>query len=63
MLVGMGIDYESLSDREADLFAKVNVTKLALALAEQDCEVISMQERDEGLESYYINLVGGGKSE
>ena len=37
--------------------------KLALALAEQDCEVISMQERDESLESYYINLVGGGKSE
>ncbi len=63
VLDGMDIDYEILSDREADLFAKVNVTKLALALAKQDCEVISMQERDEGLESYYINLVGGGKSE
>ena len=63
MLDEMDIEYEILSDWEADLFAKVNVTKLVLALAEQDCEVISMQERDEGLESYYINLAGGGKSE
>ena len=32
-----------------------------LALAEESCEVLSMQERNESLESYYINLVGGGK--
>ena len=30
-----------------------------LALAEEHCEVFSIQERDESLESYYIRLIGG----
>ena len=55
----MNIEYKILSDTDADIYAKVNVTKLALALAEHDCEIISMQEHDESLESYYINLIGG----
>ncbi len=59
----MGIEYNIISDRTADVFAKVNVSKLTMALSKEDCEVISMQERDESLESYYIGLVGGGKNE
>lgn len=59
----MKIEYNIISDRTADVFAKVNVSKLTLALSKEDCEVISMQERDESLESYYISLVGGGKNE
>jgi ABC-2 type transport system ATP-binding protein len=38
----------------------VNVTQLAAALAKENCEVLSMQEHDETLESYYLSLVGGG---
>ncbi len=59
----MEIEYNIISDRTADVFAKVNVSKLTMALSKEDCEVISMQERDESLESYYISLVGGGKNE
>lgn len=59
----MGIEYNIISDRITDVFAKVNVSKLTMALSKEDCEVISMQERDESLESYYISLVGGGKNE
>lgn len=62
VLDGMKIDYNIISDNEADVFAKINVSKLTLTLSEEDCEVISMQERDESLESYYISLVGGGRS-
>ncbi len=58
----MGIEYNIISDRITDVFAKVNVSKLTMALSKEDCEVISMQERDESLESYYISLVGGGKN-
>jgi ABC-2 type transport system ATP-binding protein len=36
------------------------VTQLAGALAKENCDVLSMQEKDESLESYYISLVGGG---
>ena len=60
VLEGMGIEYKILSDTTADIFAKPNITQLTLALAQQNCEVLSMQERDESLESYYISLVGGG---
>lgn len=55
----MGMEYRIISDTTADIFAKVNVSKLASALAEENCEILSMQERDESLESYYISLVGG----
>ena len=44
----------------ADIFAKVNISKLTLALAEQECDVISLTEREESLESFYVNLIGGG---
>ena len=62
VLDGMQIDYKILSDTTADVYAKVNVSRLTVALAKENCEVVSMQERDESLESYYISLVGGGKN-
>ena len=52
-----------MSDSQADIFASVNVTALVLALAEMNCEVLSMNIRDESLESYYVSLVGGGSYE
>ena len=45
------------------IFASVNVTALVLELAEMNCEVLSMNIRDESLESYYVSLVGGGSYE
>ena len=59
----MGIDYKVLDDRRADIYAKVNVSKLTFALAKENCEVVSIQEHDESLESYFMSLVGGGKNE
>lgn len=59
----MKTEYKILSATTADVFAKLNVSRLALTLAKEDCEIISIQERDESLESYYVSLVGGGKNE
>lgn len=59
----MKIDYKIITDKIVDVYAKVNISRLTVALAKENCEVISMQERDESLESYYISLVGGGKHE
>ncbi len=59
VLDGMGVEYKILSETEADVFAKLNVTVLTNALTAEDCELVSVTERDESLESYYINLVGG----
>ena len=60
VLDGMGVDYKIRSEKEADIFAQLNVSQLTLALAKENCEALSMQERDESLESYFVNLVGGG---
>ena len=62
VLDSMNLEYKIISATTADVYAKVNVTQLAVALAKENCEVLSMQEKDESLESYYISLVGGGSN-
>ncbi len=62
-LDGMGLDYSVVSETEADVFGKVNVSSLTMALYKENCEVLSMHEHDESLESYYISLIGGGAHE
>lgn len=58
----MQLEYRILSESLADIYGKVPITKLIMALANEGCEVLSIQERDESLESYYVSLVGGGDS-
>ena len=60
VLETMGMEYEIRSEREANIFAKVNVTKLVFALRAEGCDLLDITKREESLESYYINLVGGG---
>ena len=59
VLDGMGVEYKILDSRTADVFAKLNFTQMALTLSEQGCDIITMEEKDESLESFYISLVGG----
>ncbi len=54
----LGQEYSVISANQADIYAKINITKLNLALAEEGCELISVAERDESLESYYVSLLG-----
>ena len=62
VLDGMGVEYRLVSDTAADIYAKPNITQLTLALADKGCEIISIKEQDESLESYYIGLLGGGNN-
>lgn len=59
VLDNMDMEYNVFSDTMADIYAKLNISQLVLALSEQGCDIISMTEREETLESYYVNLVGG----
>ncbi|MDO4548398.1 MAG: ATP-binding cassette domain-containing protein [Clostridia bacterium] len=63
VLDGMKIEYKILSDFLADVYGDIPVSKLASALAKENCEVLTLKERDESLESFYMNLVGGGANE
>lgn len=54
-------EYKILSEKEAEVYAKVNITKLSLALNKENCEILSLEEHSESLESFYISLLGGPK--
>ncbi|MBQ8180463.1 MAG: ATP-binding cassette domain-containing protein [Ruminococcus sp.] len=55
----INVDYSITGDNSADLFTKMSATKLINAISAENCEVFTMSERDESLESYFMNLVGG----
>ena len=55
------VEYKILTDTAADIYARISISRLAAALAEEGCELLSAKERDESLESYFIGLVGGGE--
>lgn len=59
----MKLEYNVVSETKADIFAQITVTELVLALAKKNCQVISIQEKDESLESYFMSLVGGADHE
>lgn len=61
VLDGMGVEYKVLSDTRADVYGRINISRLVIALMGEHCELISVEERDESLESYYVSLVGGAR--
>lgn len=63
VLEEMGAEYRIISDTKADIYEKIGVSRLSSALERENCEIISMTEQDESLESYYVNLVDGGRTD
>ena len=63
VLTVKNIEFKILDGTTADVYAKPNFTQLALELSKENCEVISMQEHDEDLESFFVDLVGGADHE
>lgn len=59
VLDAMAADYQILDTARADIYAEVPVTSLVEALAKEKAAVIRIEEREESLESFYMNLVGG----
>lgn len=59
----MEVEYSVTDECRADIYGKVNITRLVLALEKEHCEVLSLKGHDESLESYFVNLVGGEGNE
>jgi ABC-2 type transport system ATP-binding protein len=57
------VEYEIISNTQANLYGEVPISELTLALAKDNCQLLSIREQNEDLESYYMNLVGGNKYE
>lgn len=60
VLDGLRLEYGVRSGTQVDVYDAPTASALVRALDAAGCEVLSMHERNESLESYYINLIGGG---
>lgn len=58
----LGLEYKIIDGKTADIFGEISITKLTEALKGSGCELFSINEHDESLEAYFINLVGGGSN-
>ncbi|HEL0588926.1 TPA: ATP-binding cassette domain-containing protein, partial [Streptococcus equi subsp. zooepidemicus] len=56
------IECDVISDTEADIFSDINISELVRILDKKGCELIQTTQKDESLESFYMNLVGGDKN-
>lgn len=54
----LGAEYRLVSETEADVYTKLSISRLAIALADEGGEILSAQKREESLESYFVSLVG-----
>ena len=54
----MGLEYRLNSESEAEIYGQPTITELVQALSENGCSILSIREREESLENYYMNLIG-----
>ncbi|MDE5755545.1 MAG: ATP-binding cassette domain-containing protein [Clostridia bacterium] len=54
-----GLQYKLTSSTEGELYGEISVSALSDILKSHDISLIKVSEKDETLESYYINLLGG----
>ena len=55
--------YKVISDSIVDIYEKINVSELVIALSKRNCIVNDYQEKGESLENYYLNLIGGASND
>lgn len=62
VLDNMCFEYTITDEHSADIFGKPNISQLTKALMPFDCDIISVNENDEDLESFFMSLIGGNKT-
>ena len=56
------ISYEVISDELINIYDSVNISELAIELSKRNCIINGFNEKEESLENYYINLIGGNSN-
>ena len=56
----MNISYEVISNNIINIYEKINISEFAVELSKNNCTINEFHEKEESLENYYINLIGGG---
>ena len=57
------LNYKVITNNIIDIYEKINVSELVVALSKRDCMVNNFQEKEESLENYYLNLIGGASDD
>lgn len=55
----LNLEYKIIDGNNADIYGEIQATKLIENLSKENCIVYSMKEKDESIESFYMNLLGG----
>ncbi len=58
----MGFEYKIIDDDTADIYAEITFSELAKECEKENCTIITMEEHDESLEAFYLELLGGGEN-
>lgn len=53
------ISYEVMSNKIINIYDNVNISELAIELSNRNCTINEFHEKEESLENYYMNLIGG----
>ena len=54
-----GQPYKMPAPNVAEIYHRLNISQLTSALDKYHCDLLSIQEQEENLESYYVDLIGG----
>ncbi len=57
------MQYKIVSNEVIDIYEKINVSDIVIALSKRGCIVNDFQEKGESLENYYLNLIGGADND
>lgn len=55
------IPYKIISNEVIEIYKKINISEFVITLSKKDCIIKDVIEKDESLENYYLNLIGGVK--
>ncbi len=56
------IPYEVVEENIINIYQNIKISDFTIALADKNCDIIEFHEKEESLENYYINLIGGGEN-
>ena len=56
----MHLTYRVTGDNTAEIYDSVSVSSLSDAAKQENCTILSLHEQEESLESFYLNVIGGG---
>lgn len=54
--------YEVISENIINIYDNINISDFTIALSKRNCIINGFLQKEESLENYYMNLIGGGEN-